>query len=289
MNAPEAEALGKRGPGFARVALTLAVLLALFAGGYWVYHLVGGLLFRAQGAPIVPPDLVLAAAVLGGAASFFSPCSLVITPSFLVYFVDRDAGQQARGNRRLLHASLLIAAGIIGFYGAAAILVSTLGAVVYNFLIYLIPIVGLIFVALGAIVVLGRSAVLAGVARHLPGRRYYEQMLEGGMRGRRRDFIALGIAYGAASHSCTLPIFMGIILLPLAAGIYWLAGLAVLVYGVALAGLMLVMLVLGQPTVLAVRRWAGRYLQYAMGILFLGTGGYLVYYFLLNYGVTFAT
>lgn len=289
MNAPEAEALGKRGPGFTHVALTLAVLLALFAGGYWMYHLVGGLLFRAQGAPIVPPGLVLAAAVLGGAASFFSPCSLVITPSFLVYFVDANGSQQADGKRRLFRASLLIAAGIIGFYAAAAVLVSTIGAVVYNFLIYLIPIVGLLFVALGAIVVLGRSATLAGAARHLPGRRYYERMLEDGMRGRNRDFVGFGVAYGAASHSCTLPIFMGVILLPLAAGIYWLAGLAVLAYGVALAGLMLVMLVLGQPTVLAVRRWAGRYLQYAMGILFLGTGGYLVYYFLLNYGVTFAT
>lgn len=289
MNVLEAEALGKRGPGFTHVALTLAVLLALFAGGYWVYHLVGGLLFQAQGAPIVPPDLVLAAAVLGGAASFFSPCSLVITPSFLVYFVGQNGGQQAERERGLIRASLLIAVGIIGFYAAAAILVSTIGAMVYNFLIYLIPIVGLLFLALGAIMVLGRSAELAGAARHLPGRRYYEHALADGMRGRNRDFVGFGMAYGAASHSCTLPIFMGVILLPLAAGIYWLAALAVLAYGVALAGLMLFMLVLGQPTVLAMRRWAGRYLQYAMGILFLGTGGYLVYYFLLNYGMTFAT
>lgn len=82
-----------------------------------------------------------------------------------------------------------------------------------------------------------------------------------------------------------LPVFLGVILLPLAAGIYWLAGVAVVPYGVALAGLMLT---LGQPAVLAVRRRIGRYLQPTTGILFLVTAGYLFYYFLFNYGVAFA-
>lgn len=290
MTAAETTTAGRRGRAeLARIAVTLIALAALFAGGYWVYHAVGALLFRAQSAQAVPLALLLGVAVLGGAASFFSPCSLVITPSFLVYFVGSgDEGEGRARRRRLLPASLLIAVGIIGFYGIAAVLVSTVGAVVYNFLVYLIPAVGALFAALGALLLLGRSAALAGVARHLPGRQYYDRLLAGGMSGRRRDLLGFGIAYGAASHSCTLPVFLGVILLPLAAGAYWLAGLTVLLYGVALAGLMLLMLTLGQPAVLAVRRRIGRYLQPATGVLFLATGGYLFYYFLLQYGFTFA-
>lgn len=289
MSGPYSSAVKRHGATILRIGATFAALAILFAGGYWVYHAVGELLFRAQSAPVVPSGLILGVAVLGGAASFFSPCSLAITPSFLVYFVGSKAGEPTRAHARgLLPASLLIAAGIIGFYGAAAILVSTIGAVIYNYLVYLIPLVGLLFAALGAVMLIGGSAALSRGARYLPGRRYYERMLDEGMQGRRRDLFGFGIAYGAASHSCTLPVFLGVILLPLAAGVYWLAALSVLLYGVALAGLMLLMLLLGQPAVLAVRRWTGRYLHYLVGILFLTTSAYLFYYFLLNYGVTFA-
>lgn len=272
-----------------RIIATLAALVALFGAGYWVYHVVGQLLFRAQSAATVPIGLILGVAVLGGAASFFSPCSLAITPSFLLYFVGNEREQSADTRRReLLRPSLLIALGIVGLYGVAAILVSTIGALIYNFLIYLIPLVGVLFAALGVIILFGRSSVLSGAARYLPGYSHYERILSHGARGP-RELISFGAAYGAASHSCTLPIFLGVILLPLAAGVYWLAALAVLLYGLSLAGLMMLMLALGQPAVLAMRRWVGRYLHYAVGVLFLATAGYLFYYFILNYGFGFLT
>lgn len=74
------------------LAATLAALVALFGGGYWVYtHVVGTLLFQAQSAPILPKSLILALAILAGAPSFFSPRSLAITPAFLAYIVEKDS------------------------------------------------------------------------------------------------------------------------------------------------------------------------------------------------------
>lgn len=273
------------------IAGVLMALAGLFAGGYWLYtHLVGKLLFQAQSASILPPSLVLGLAVLGGAASFFSPCSLVITPSFLVYFVEEkpETGAASGGNR-LLTASLLIAAGIIGFYAAAAVLVSTIGAIVYNILVYLIPVVGAAFVLMGAMMLFGRGASLAWAARYLPGHGYYQRLLDNHERKNNYELAGFGVAYGAASHSCTLPVFLGVVMLPLAAGNYWLASLAVLLYGIALAGLMLLMLTLGQPAVISVRRWTGPYLHYLIGGLFLATGGYLFHYFMTNFGFSFAS
>ena len=66
------------------LAGAFVALAAVFIGGYWVYtHVVGRLFFQAQSASILPKGLILRLAVLAGADSFFSPCSLAITPAFL--------------------------------------------------------------------------------------------------------------------------------------------------------------------------------------------------------------
>ena len=266
-------------PGF---AVTLAALLALFAGGSWLYtHVVGRLFLQAQSAPIVPAGLIIALAVLAGAASFFSPCSLAITPAFLAYFIESHSREgRPPDTRRQFCAAALIAAGIVGVSAVAGLLVTVIGAVVYNVLIYLIPLVGAIFVALGIIMIFGRGEGFARMARFLPGRRYYEHYMSSGRGSSAGGLIAFGAAYGAASHSCTLPVVIGLLMLPIAAGNYWLAGIAILIYGFALAGLMLLMLTLGQPTLTAMRRWTGGYLSYVIGVLFLATGGYLFHYFM---------
>ena len=272
-----------------RILIPLAALAALFAGGAWVYtHVVGRLFFATQSATVLPTKLILALAVLAGAASFFSPCSLAITPAFLTYFAQRDAGdaQPSAGRRRLFAAAAWIAVGILAVSALAGILVGFVGAMVYNVLIYLIPMVGVLFVGLGGMMLLGRSARLASLSRFLPGYRSYQRLLSHATGSTRGELIAFGAAYGAASHTCTLPVIIGMLMLPLAAGNYWLAGGALLIYGIALAGLMLLMLTLGQPAVTAIRRRLGAYLQYAIAVLFLVTGGYLFHYFALNYGAS---
>jgi cytochrome c-type biogenesis protein len=158
-------------------ALSVAGLILLFIGGYYLYiNYVGGLFSKAATAGTVSPYLLMGLAVVGGAASFFSPCSIAITPSLLAYFTGRaqehggeGAGQRQRNQdlqtagqqtpqqkeqqrqqqesvqRRLLATSGLLAFGILSFYAFASFLVGWIGALVYNFLIYFIPAVGLIF------------------------------------------------------------------------------------------------------------------------------------------------
>ena len=271
-------------------AVTLAALLGLFAGGSWVYtHVVGRLFLQAQSASTLPAGLIITLAILAGAASFFSPCSLAITPAFLAYFVESHSRDgRPPGTRQQFSAAALIAAGIVCVSAIAGLLVTVIGAVVYDVLIYLIPLVGAIFVVLGIIMIFGRGEGFARVSRYLPGRRYYEHYMSTGTGNSAGGLIAFGAAYGAASHSCTLPVVIGLLMLPIAAGNYWLAGVSILIYGFALAGLMLLMLTLGQPTLTAMRRWTRGYLSYMIGALFLATGGYLFRYFMINYGLTFS-
>ena len=264
--------------------LATGALITFFVAGAFVYTHVGAPLFARIHGHAAPPLLVVALAIVGGAASFFSPCSLAITPSFIMAFAadpDRPLSRAV-----LLRAGALVALGIVGFYALAGTLVIAVGASVYAILIYLVPIVGAVFIGLGVIIAMGRSdlGIFARLTAANPWHRFYEDKLHERGHLRAPALVGFGTAYGAASHTCTLPIFLGIVLLPLGLGEPFLAGLAVLLYGTAIALLILIMIPCGQELVLAIRRRAGFYLQYATGWLFIFTGIYLLRYFATNFG-----
>ncbi|HCU95224.1 MAG TPA: hypothetical protein DHU96_21950, partial [Actinobacteria bacterium] len=100
----------------ARLAAGLAVLAVIFAAGAYLYVHVAGRLFGRPGH--LPAPLLLALALTGGAASFFSPCSIAITPSFIGYLAStgKDGSRGPRG--RLLGPAALVAAGIGSWYAS---------------------------------------------------------------------------------------------------------------------------------------------------------------------------
>lgn len=277
---------GTRWPGAVGAA---AALVALGAVGYALYLHAGSLLQRAA---MLPPVLVAALALVGGAASFFSPCSIAITPGFLAYLAGGTGPAPDSGvrSRRRVGAAGLVALGIITFYGAAGAIVGFVGNVAYNYLIYFIPVVGVAFILLGVLMLLNRGGALAFVERWNPMIRVYARREAGAAAVasalRRRTLITFGFAYGAASHTCALPIFLGILLVPLVAGNYPLAALSVVLYGFAIAFLVVVMMALGQQVFAALRR-VGPWLMRTTAVLFIGTGVFLFAYFGRNYGTPF--
>ena len=260
-------------------------LLLMGVAGYFLYLHAGSVLQQGR---TLPPLLILALALIGGAASFFSPCSIAITPAFLAYLtVGTPSGKEGRiVSRSLVFAGGLVALGIVAFYGAAGIVIGAVGSVAYNYLIYFIPVVALAFLLLGVLILLGRPGVFAFVGRWNPMNRLYERQEAGTPAAgpaRKRTLVSFGFAYGAASHTCSLPIFLGILLVPLVAGNYPLAALSVFAYGFAIASLVLVMMALGYRVFAALRRM-GPWLMRITALLFLGTGAFLFYYIGQNYG-----
>ena len=262
-----------------------AALLLMGIAGYELYLHAGSLLQQGRA---LPPALLLGLALVGGAASFFSPCSIAITPAFLAYLtVGTPPAKDARSfSPSLVLAAGLVALGIVVFYAIAGAVIGLVGNVAYNYLIYFIPVVGVAFILLGALILLERTGMLAFVERWNPMNRRYARREAGPAAARtpgKRMLVSFGFAYGAASHTCSLPIFLGILLLPLLAGNYVLAMLSVFTYGLAIASLVVVMMLLGQRVFAALRR-AGVWLMRVTALLFIGTGGFLFYYFAQNYG-----
>jgi len=266
-------------------ASAAVALLLMGVAGYFLYLHAGTILQKGQ---TLPPLLILALALIGGAASFFSPCSIAITPAFLAYLtVGTPPKKDTRIlSRPLVFAAGLVALGIVAFYSAAGTVIAMVGSIAYNYLIYFIPVVGAVFILLGALILLGRTGMLAFVERWNPMNRLYARQEVGTPAtgpASKRTLISFGFAYGAASHTCSLPIFLGILLLPLVAGNYPLAALSVFAYGFAIAFLVVVMMVLGHRVFSALRRM-GSWLMYITAVLFIGTGVFLFYYFGQNYG-----
>ena len=261
-----------------------AALLILGIAGYELYLHAGALLQQGRA---LPPALILVLALIGGAASFFSPCSIAITPAFLAYLTvgaapDKDA---RRASPSLVFAAGLVALGIVVFYAIAGAIIGLVGNMAYNYMIYFIPVVGVAFILLGVLILLERTGMLSFLERWNPMNRRYARQEAGpptaGTPGK-RTLVSFGFAYGAASHTCSLPIFLGILLLPLVTGNYPLAMLSVLAYGLAIALLVVVMMLLGQRVFTALRR-AGAWLMRVTALLFIATGGFLFYYFAQNY------
>lgn len=262
-----------------------AALLLMGATGYELYLHAGALLQQGR---TLPPALLLGLALVGGAASFFSPCSIAVTPAFLAYLTaGTPPGKDARSfSPSLVFGAGLVALGIVVFYAIAGTIIGLVGNIAYNYLIFFIPVVGVTFILLGALILLERTGLLAFVARWNPMNPRYARQETAPPAGRtpgKRTLVSFGFAYGAASHTCSLPIFLGILLLPLVAGNYALAMLSVLAYGLAIASLVVVMMLLGQRVFAALRR-SGAWLMRATALLFIGTGAFLFYYFAQNYG-----
>lgn len=282
---PQANSTKSSRGGWIIPGAAAAALLLLGGAGYLLYLHTGSILQRGH---TLPPLLILALALIGGAASFFSPCGIAITPAFLAYLSAKKPPDDETPilSGPLVHAALLVASGIVLFYAAAGSLVGLVGNIAYNYLIYFVPVVGLAFLALGALILLGRIRRLAFVERWNPMNRVYaRQEVRTSVAGmpRKRTLFAFGFAYGAASHTCSLPIFLGILLVPLVAGNYPLAALSIFVYGLAMAVLVVVMMVLGQRVFTSLRRW-GQTLMRVSAVLFIATGAFLFVYFGQNYG-----
>lgn len=146
------------------------------------------------------PDLAFA--TTAGMLATVNPCAFPLLPGFAAYFVGADrAGDCSeavplRALRGLL-AGLAVAGGFAATFALAAVVVALGGKSLLAYAHWLA------WVVAGGLILLG-IAMLAGRTLHLP------LPLPAGGRGGRglRGMLAYGVAYGAASLSCTLPIFL---------------------------------------------------------------------------------
>jgi len=223
-----------------------------------------------------------------GMVSVANPCGFALLPAYLGVYLG-DAGgapsgrPQTRRQRllRAVHISFSLTFGFVLLFGVVGAAVS-LGA---RSLAAAFPWIGAITGA--ALVVAGAHLAVGGsLVTPLAGRVAGTLVPDGGRST--RHYLAFGLAYAAASLSCTLPVFLAVIgsTLTLASVGGALGGVTLYALGMGAVITVLTVSLAIFRTALATRlRSAERWIGPLSAALLVVVGSYLVYYWLTAGGL----
>ncbi len=214
---------------------------------------------------------VLATSFTAGLVATINPCGFAMLPAYLGYFLG---GDQEEGGmtalRRALTIGGVVSAGFLLVFGVTGALLviglRSLAAVIP----WLALLVGIGLMVLGVFFLRGRYLNL-----RLPtlGRISRER--------NSRSVFLFGVSYAIASLSCTLGIFLSLVATTFTQTSF-LGGLAAfLAYGVGMSMVLLVITItmaFGQDAVVRRIRGAARYVDKLSGVVLIGAGGFIVWY-----------
>jgi cytochrome c biogenesis protein CcdA len=217
-----------------------------------------------------------------GMVSVVNPCGAALLPAYLGLYLG--AGDQPGANRtvvqllgRALLVSALVSAGFVILFGVAGVFLGVATSAIARYF----PWIGLL---VGILLLVGGGQALEGRAL---SSRFGEQIADRlGASARHTNsqgYLAYGLAYGAASLSCTLPIFLAVVGSALTVQGFLPSLLQFVLYGFGM-GLVLTALTVTMAffkhAVVRRTRVVVQYVQPATAVLLLMAGAYIVYYWL---------
>jgi cytochrome c-type biogenesis protein len=215
-----------------------------------------------------------------GMAAVFNPCGIALLPASLAWVGGTVVTGPAHPVVRWGHG---LTAGMLMALGFTAV-VAVLGLLVHGVGMAVAPVLRPAMVTLGGLLIVAGLAVALGLF-HFPIDRWLRlQRVPQGPWG--WTFVVAGVIYGFAALSCTLPLFVAALLPALTAGgtafltvvATFGAGAAVVLVGVSEVTL------LARDTTTRVIRGIGPWLNPILGLLVVGAGGYLLFYWIWGAG-----
>lgn len=215
-----------------------------------------------------------------GMVSAANPCGFAMLPAFLALFVSDDGGADAGGVlvrfRRALHVGAAVTAGFVLLFGTVGLVIAA-GA---QWLATSFPWLGL---AAGvSLIAAGAWLTVGGTLYTRRAERLSTSLVP--IRGSgSANYFAFGLAFGIASLSCTLPVFLAVLgsglTLASAPATVLQLGLYGLGMGLVITLLALSIAVLQSTLIDRVRRIVPHLARFGTGLL-LVAGTYIVYYWL---------
>ena len=282
-------------PGFARtvilpiaaatIALAIAVIGALIVRGesdidginFFVESLSGGAARQLGGLSVIAP---LGFAFGAGLAAAFNPCGFAMLPAYMGLYLgvgdeDNTSFVTHIGKALLIGGSVTIGF-ILLFAGAGAVIGLGARSIVGSVLPWIGLGIGILLTIAGAWL-LGGGKLYTALAQQMA-----EKFGNPGQANIRGYFI-FGLAYGLASLSCTLPIFLAVVGSSFASASIWTAFAQFILYAVGM-GTVIITLTLGMAlfkgAMVGGMRKVMPYIQPVGTWLMLIAGTYIVFYWL---------
>ena len=216
-----------------------------------------------------------------GMVSTVNPCGFAMLPAYLGLYLGRDEERfvQASVMRRFVQAlavAAAVSAGFVVLFGAAGLIIAATGSLVIPAFPWIGLGIGVLLAGLGLWLITGHT-LYAGFTERLADR-----LGNPGQKGI-RGFFGFGIAYGTASLSCTLPIFLTVVGSALAVQGFPSAATQFVSYALGM-GLVIAVLTVGlglfKGAVVVGLRKTLPYFQTLSATLLVLAGVYIVYYWL---------
>ena len=216
-----------------------------------------------------------------GMVSTVNPCGFALLPAYLGLYLGRHSARfaQAPAWRRAIQALLVaaaVSAGFVVLFGLAGIAIAATGTLLIRAVPWIGLAVGLLLAAAGIWLLTGHT-LYTGLAERLAAR------LGDPRRMGARGFFGFGLAYGTASLSCTLPVFLTVVGSGFAVRGFVAATTQFLSYALGM-GLVIAALTVGLAlftgAVVGALRRTLPYFSKLSAVLLLLAGAYIVYYWL---------
>lgn len=216
-------------------------------------------------------EIPLGLAAAAGAVAVVNPCGFALLPVYIAALVAADDTDRLTAVRRALLVTAAMTAGFVGVFGAFGLLVAPVAGVVQEHLPWVTVVLGVLLVAAGGWLLVGRSLPLVsfGLGSGRPVVRTLPSMT------------LFGAGYALASLSCTVGPFLAIVVSSFGTGSVgaglgmfaaYAVGMGIVVGAVSLA------VALARTSFVRWLRRAGRSASRVAGGLLVVVGGYVTYY-----------
>jgi len=214
-----------------------------------------------------------------GMVAAVNPCGFAMLPAYLSLYLGAKEDDFAKrpAVARILRAFMVGATVCLGFillFGLAGIIISAGGNALLGAMPWIGILIGVALILLGLWVLAGRSLYL-GVFERFASRVGDPSTVS--VRG----FFLFGLAYGTASLSCTLPVFLVVVGSGIMAGGFLTGMGQFLGYGLGMASVIMALtlaLAFFKQGLVARLRKAAPYVQLASAVLLVLAGAYMISY-----------
>ena len=214
-----------------------------------------------------------------GIVAAVNPCGFAMLPAYLsLYLGNQEAGFEKRSSLgRALRALLIggaVSSGFVLLFGLAGVVVSAGGSAIFGTMPWVGMVIGVALILMGLWMFAGRM-LYTGAFGRFAGRVGDRKAMS--VRG----FFLFGLAYGLASLSCTLPVFLAVMGSSLMARSLVSGAGRFLSYGLGMASVLLVLtlaLAFFKGGVISRLRSVTPYVQPISAALLMVAGAYIIFY-----------
>ena len=226
-------------------------------------------------------DIPIAYAFSAGMVATINPCGFAMLPAYIAY--NLGLGDENRSTiSRTANGTLMGLVATLGFvtlFGGVGLVITAGGRVLIRFFPYWGLGVGVGLVLLGIFLLLTRRhlGLLAATSR-IQGPKTIQGI---------KTFFLFGIAYGMASLSCTLPIFLVVVGSAMAAEGFVTGVIQFISYGLGMGAIFIAVtlgVVFFKSTVSQATRFMLPYVERIGALALVAAGSYLVYYWTVGTG-----